>query len=70
MSVTAKFAAGAMKRGEKYKWRYQDDIMVYLGYNFSGNGYWHQFRKIGDSREVWCEVRTDDLQMIEEVKDD
>jgi len=52
-----------MKFGGIYKWRGQPDLMVYLG----KNGSWHQFKKIGDPRAVWCEVLDEDLHMIEET---
>lgn len=57
-----------MQRGGLYNFRNQADRLVYLGYNWSGNGYWHQFRKIGDPRPVWAEITEDDLHMIEETK--
>ena len=62
-----------MEIGKKYNWKNQPERLVYLGYNWSGNGYWHQFAKIepGDvchSEAVWCEVLDSDLKMIEETK--
>lgn len=57
-----------MVKGGRYNWCGQPDRMIYLGKNWSGNGYWHQFKKIGDPREVWCEVLDGDLQMIEETQ--
>lgn len=56
-----------MKRGGRYNWKGQPDRLVYLGRNWSGNGYWHQFRKIGDPRPVWCEVVDADLHLMEET---
>jgi hypothetical protein len=56
-----------MKRGGRYNWKHQPDRLIYLGRNWSGNGYWHQFQKIGDPRRVWCEVLDDDLHMLEET---
>ncbi len=58
-----------MKLGGKYNWKGQPDRLIYLGRNWSSNGYWHQFKKIGDSRDVWCEVLDSDLHMIEETKE-
>jgi len=52
-----------MKIGGKYNWRNQPDRLIYLG---KKDG-WHQFKKIGDSREVWCELRDSDLPSIEET---
>lgn len=54
----------AMKRGSPYNWKGQPDRLIYLR-RFDG---WHQFKKIGDHREVWCEVRDEDLHMLEETK--
>ncbi len=56
-----------MKRGGRYNWKGQPDRLIYLGRNWSGNGYWHQFEKIGDERPVWCEVVDTDLHMLEET---
>lgn len=50
--------------GGAYNWKYQEDFLIYLG----KNGNWHQFRKIGDSRAVWCEVLVHELRLIEETK--
>lgn len=58
-----------MKPGWKYNWvNDHDNKLVYLGYNFSGNGYWHQFAKIATPEVVWCEVLDGDLWMLEETK--
>lgn len=57
-----------LKIGGLYNFRHQADRLVYLGKNWSGNGYWHQFKKIGDRREVWAELLDSDLHMIEETK--
>ena len=56
-----------MKRGGRYNWKGQPDRLIYLGRNWSGNGYWHQFEKIGDPRPVWCEVVDADLHMLEKT---
>lgn len=56
-----------MKRGGRYNWRGQPERLIYLGRNWSGNGWWNQFKKIGDPREVWCEVVDSDLNMLEET---
>lgn len=53
-----------MKVGGKYNWKQSpQDQLIYIG----KRGYWHQFKKIGDPREVWCEVADDELDMIEET---
>ena len=56
--------------GEKYNWRNQPERLVYMGKNWSGNGYWHQFEKIESPGVIWCEVLDSDLHMIEETKQD
>ena len=54
-----------MKIGHGYNWKHAPhDKLIYLG----KKGAWHQFRKIGDPREVWCEVLDEDLTMLEETK--
>jgi hypothetical protein len=55
--------------GGQYNWRSQPERLVYLGRNWSGNGYWHQFAKIETPNTVWCEVLDSDLHMIEETAD-
>lgn len=54
--------------GKRYNWKNQKERLIYLGHNFSGNGYWHQFAKAEAPDVVWCEVLTGDLHMIEETK--
>lgn len=54
-----------MNVGDKWNWKGQPERLVYLGQNFSGNGYWHQFALTDKPDVVWCEVLTDDLQMLE-----
>lgn len=53
----------SMKVGNRYNWKHQPDQLIYLG----KKGSWHQFKKIGDPRAVWCEVLDEDLHMIEET---
>lgn len=57
-------APGSMVVGARYNWKHQTERLVYLGKNWSGNGYWHQFAKVG-SKVVWCEVLDADLPMLE-----
>ena len=57
-----------MEIGKKYNWKNQKERLIYLGNNFSGNGYWHQFAKVETSNIVWCECLDSDLRMIEETK--
>ncbi len=56
-----------MKIGGKYNWKGQEERLAYLGRNWSGNGYWHQFEKIDAPGTVWCEVQDGDLRMFEET---
>ena len=58
-----------MKVGGKYNWKGQPERLVYIGRNWSGNGYWHQFEKVDKPGKVWCEVLDSDLRMIEETKE-
>jgi hypothetical protein len=65
MNKDQSLAARDMKPGGRYNWKYAEkDQLVYLG----KAGSWHQFRKIGDPRTVWCEVLDADLCMLEETK--
>lgn len=56
-----------MKIGGRYNWRNQPERLVYLGKNWSGNGYWHQFALTSKPEEVWCEVLDGDLARFEET---
>lgn len=55
--------------GKTYKFKYSPEILVYIGKNWSGNGYWHQFEKVDNRGTVWCELLDRDLAMIELVND-
>ena len=57
----------ALIYGENYNFKNQPERLKYIGKNFSGNGYWHQFEKIGE-QGVWCELLDSDLHMIEKTK--
>lgn len=57
-----------MEVGKFYNWKNQAERLIYLGLNFSGNGYWHQFALIESPDRVWCECLDSDLAMIEETK--
>ena len=57
-----------MKIGGRYNWKGQPERLVYLGRNWSGNGFWHQFEKAGEPGVIWCEVLDSDLHMIEETE--
>jgi len=58
-----------MVRGEHYNWKNQPERLVYLGHR-SGNGHWHQFRKVDDPRPVWCEVTDGELHYFEVTRHD
>lgn len=49
--------------GKKYKWKHSQDELIYIG----KKGCWHQFKKIGDARGVWCEVLEEDLYLLESI---
>jgi len=55
--------------GNKYNWIGQPERLIYLGDNFSGNGFWHQFAKVETPNVVWCEVKGNQLHLFEETKD-
>ena len=57
----------ALTIGGKYNFKHQPERLNYIGKNWSGNGYWHQFEKVGE-QGVWCELLDSDLHMIEETK--
>ena len=58
-------ARPTLKVGARYNWKRQPERLVYLGLNWSGNGYWHQFEKVGKPGVVWCEVLDSDMHMLE-----
>jgi hypothetical protein len=43
---------------------------MYLGRNWSGNGFWHQFEKVDKPGTIWCEVLDADLSNFEETEID
>lgn len=52
----------------RYNWKGQPERLVYVGCNWSGNGFWHQFEKVDKPGEVWCEVLDSDLPHFELTK--
>jgi hypothetical protein len=54
--------------GEKYNFKHQSERLIYIGKNFSGNGYWHQFAKTEEPDIVWSEMLDSDLHMIERTQ--
>lgn len=57
-----------MRIGGQYNWRNQPERLIYLGRNWSGNGYWHQFELVDKPGSVWCEILDSDLKSIEDTK--
>ncbi len=55
--------------GDKCNWINQPERLIYLGNNFSANGYWHQFAKVECPDVIWCEVITSDLKLMEKTLD-
>ena len=51
--------------GGRYNWKRQDERLIYMGRNWSGNGFWHQFTKAEEPDVIWCEVLDSDLSMLE-----
>jgi hypothetical protein len=51
--------------GERYNFKHGEERLVYLGYNWSGNGCWHQFALVDEPRKVWAELLNSDLPMVE-----
>jgi hypothetical protein len=54
------------KIGERYNWKSQPERLVYMG----RAGSWHQFSKVEEPSEIWCEVLTADLHMLEPTERD
>jgi hypothetical protein len=55
--------------GGFYNGKGQPERLVYMGNNWSSNGYWHQFALVEDPETVWCELLDSDLKMIEVTTD-
>lgn len=49
--------------GNKYKWKHENIILIYLG----KNGNWNVFDNFV-TRKIWCEVLDSDLHLMEAVK--
>lgn len=47
--------------GNKYKWKYEPQILQYVGKKCG----WYQFSLNGS---LWCEVLESELKLMEEVK--
>ena len=55
----------SLKKGERYNWKNQPERLIFIGHNFSGNGFWYQFALISSPGTVWCECQPSDLSGIE-----
>ncbi len=59
-----------MQKGKLYRFRHsgvqEPSALVYIGHNWSGDGYWHQFTLVGEHK-VWSELPTSSLDLIEEL---
>ena len=53
------------KVGDRYNWKNQPERLIYMGLCHPRNGVWHQFAKVENPEEVWCEVLTSGLHMLE-----
>jgi hypothetical protein len=67
-----KLRIGAQKLeiGGKYNFKNQPERLKYIGSNWSGNGYWHQFEKVDEPGIVWSEMQDSELGMIESTVDE
>ena len=50
--------------GQHYRFKCSNEQLVYLGYNWSGNGNWHQFALVEEPEVVWAEIPKGDLFLI------
>jgi hypothetical protein len=57
-----------MKLHHTYRFKGTPEHLVYIGRNWSGNGFWHQFELAEKRGVVWCEILDSDLNLIEEVE--
>lgn len=53
--------------GALYRWKHQTDVLVFLGKHYDRPGCrgWHQFAKQQEPEVVWCEVRDEELHLLE-----
>lgn len=64
MTTKEQLTPTSMIIGDGYNWKGDaSNKLIYIG-KMRG---WHQFKKIGDPREVWCEVIDSDLHMLEKT---
>ncbi len=61
--------AADLIRGNRYNWKHDaDNVLIYKGKNWSGNGFWHQFDQADKPDVVWCEVTDKEIPMFEVAK--
>jgi|GEM_PF-2376702 len=56
-----------MEIGGLYRFKDTPETLVYIGRNWSGNGYWHQFELAAQRGNVWAELQSHDLHLIEKL---
>ena len=59
-----------MTIGLPYNFIGHSERLIYIGNNWSGNGYWHQFEKVDEPDVVWCEILNTELHLIERTYSD
>lgn len=60
-----------MSPGDRYNWPGQPERLAYIGPKRYPGDYrtWHQFELVSAPGEVWCEVLTSELSLLEATKD-
>ena len=60
-----------LKLNERYNWKGQPERLIYLGKHQDHRlcRGWYQFAKVDSPSSVWCEVRAEDLSMMEATHD-
>ena len=53
--------------GKEYNWKDKPVSLIYLGYNFNGETYLHQFALTSAPNIAWCECNGAELSGIEET---
>ena len=56
-----------LEKGVRYNFKNQPERLIYLGENWSGNGFWHQFALVDSPDGVWAEMLESDLVNIQET---
>lgn len=53
--------------GDRYKHKQGSIVVIYLGHNWSRDGYWHQFARVEEPNIVWTEFKASGLRGLEHV---